>query len=106
MRKAASFLVGEHDFVSFCSANTQVKDTTRTIYDIQIEKEQELIVIRIKGNGFLYNMVRIIAGTLIQVGTHQWEPERVLDALMKKDRQAAGPTAPAKGLTLVEIEYL
>ncbi len=106
MRKAASFLVGEHDFVSYCSANTQVKDTTRTIYDIQIEKEQELIVIRIKGNGFLYNMVRIIAGTLIQVGTHQWEPERVLDALMKKDRQAAGPTAPAKGLTLVEIEYL
>ncbi len=106
MRRAASYLIGEHDFVSFCSVNTQVKDTTRTIYDIQIEKGQELIVLRIKGNGFLYNMVRIIAGTLIQVGTHQWEPERVLEVLMKKDRQAAGPTAPAKGLTLVEIEYL
>lgn len=106
MRNAATYLVGEHDFVSFCSVNTQVKDTTRTIYDIQVEKERELIVIRVKGNGFLYNMVRIIAGTLIQVGTHQWEPERVKEALMKKDRQAAGPTAPAKGLTLVEIEYL
>ena len=106
MRKAASYLIGTHDFASFCSANTQVKDTIRTIYHIEIEKERELIVIRIKGNGFLYNMVRIIAGTLIQVGTHQWETERVLEALTKKDRQAAGPTAPAKGLTLVEIEYL
>lgn len=106
MRKAASYLIGTHDFASFCSANTQVKDTIRTIYNIEIEKERELIVIRIKGNGFLYNMVRIIAGTLIQVGTHQWETERVLEALTKKDRQAAGPTAPAKGLTLVEIEYL
>ncbi len=106
MRKAASYLIGTHDFASFCSANTQVKETIRTIYNIEIEKERELIVIRIKGNGFLYNMVRIIAGTLIQVGTHQWETERVLEALTKKDRQAAGPTAPAKGLTLVEIEYL
>lgn len=106
MRKATAYLVGEHDFVSFCSVNTQVKDTTRTIYDISIEKERELIVIRIRGNGFLYNMVRIIAGTLIQVGTHQWEPERVLAALEQKNRQSAGPTAPAKGLTLVEIEYL
>lgn len=110
MQKAANYLVGEHDFLSFCSANTQVKDTTRTIYSIEIQSKETMpnchdIIIRIRGNGFLYNMVRIITGTLIQVGNHLCEPEKVGWMLDCKDRSAAGPTAPAKGLTLVEIEY-
>ena len=105
MQKAADILSGEHDFVSFCSTNTQVKDTTRTIYSLEVKKEDQDIVIRICGNGFLYKMVRIIAGTLIQVGHHLSEPEKVDFMRQAKDRNAAGPTAPAKGLTLVHIEY-
>ena len=69
MREAASYLIGEHDFQSFCAAGAQVKTTIRTIYDLQIVKEEDLITLRITGNGFLYNMVRIIAGTLIKVGS-------------------------------------
>ncbi len=106
MQKAANLLVGEHDFVSFCSSNSQVKDTVRTIYSLDVLKTDQEIVLRIRGNGFLYNMVRIIAGTLIQVGYHMYEPEKVVWMLEARDRNQAGPTAPAKGLTLVEIEYL
>lgn len=106
MQKAANLLLGEHDFVSFCSSNTQVKDTVRTIYSLEVIKVDQEIVLRIRGNGFLYNMVRIIAGTLIQVGNHLCEPEMISSMLEAKDRKQAGPTAPAKGLTLVEIEYL
>ena len=106
MRKAASYLVGIHDFLSFCSANTQVKDTTRHIYSIDLIEDGDVITIRIRGNGFLYNMVRIIAGTLIQVGNHFIEPEKLADILEAKNRTVAGPTAPAKGLTLVKIDYV
>lgn len=105
MRQAADFLMGTHDFKSFCSVNTQVKDTVRTIYSINVGKSDETVIIRVVGNGFLYNMVRIIVGTLIQAGTGQISPESLQDILEKKDRSAAGPTAPAKGLTLVRIEY-
>ena len=105
MKEGASYLVGEHDFVSFCSVNTQVKDTIRTIEDITIIRKDQDIIIRIQGNGFLYNMVRIIAGTLIQVGNHMVEPKKVGWMLEQKNRTFAGPTAPAKGLTLVKIEY-
>lgn len=106
MQKAAAHLVGEHDFVSFCSVNTQVKDTTRTIYSVDVLEQGQEIVLRIRGNGFLYNMVRIIAGTLIQVGIHRISPDAIPDILSAKNRSAAGPTAPAQGLTLVKIEYL
>jgi tRNA pseudouridine38-40 synthase len=106
MQKAALYLIGEHDYVSFCSANTQVKDTIRTIYSLDVIQEGPEIIIRICGNGFLYNMVRIIAGTLIQVGNHLYEPDKLRWMLECKDRNMAGPTAPARGLTLVEIEYL
>lgn len=105
MRQAADFLTGTHDFKSFCSVNTHVKDTVRTIYSIDVEKSGEMVIIRVVGNGFLYNMVRIIAGTLIQAGTGQITPEKLQDILEKRDRSAAGPTAPAKGLSLVRIEY-
>lgn len=106
MQQAANYLLGEHDFASFCSANSQVKDTTRTIYSVEVMKNGPEIVIRIRGNGFLYNMVRIIAGTLIQVGNHLYGPEKVEWMIEQKNRTATGPTAPAKGLTLVQIEYM
>ncbi|MBS6395862.1 MAG: tRNA pseudouridine(38-40) synthase TruA [Clostridiales bacterium] len=105
MQKAAEYLLGEHDFQSFCAAGAQVKTTVRTIYALEVIREGELLTIRITGNGFLYNMVRIIAGTLMKVGSGEWEPSRLREILDARDRSAAGPTAPAKGLTLMEILY-
>ena len=105
MNQAAAYLVGEHDFKSFCSAGAQVQTTVRTIYAVNVTKEDDMVHIRITGNGFLYNMVRIIAGTLMQVGTGLMEPEQVKGILEARDRSKAGPTAVAKGLTLLEIRY-
>lgn len=105
MRKGAAYLVGEHDFVSFCNVRTNVEDTVRKIEDIQILQEGAEIIIRIRGNGFLYNMVRIIAGTLIRVGRGYYEPEKVREILASKKRTEAGVTAPPQGLVLVEIKY-
>ncbi len=105
MNQAAAYLVGEHDFKSFCSAGAQVQTTVRTIYAVNVTKEDDMVHIRITGNGFLYNMVRIIAGTLIQVGTGLMESEQMKEILEARDRSKAGPTAVAKGLTLVEIRY-
>lgn len=105
MQAASKYLIGEHDFKSFCSARTQVKDTVRTIYSIELTKENDIIKIRISGNGFLYNMVRIIVGTLIKVGLKVYPPEYVKEILEACDRNAAGPKAPANGLTLVGINY-
>ena len=107
MQRAAGYLVGEHDFKSFCQENAQVESTVRTIYDIALEREEggSMLVIRVTGGGFLYNMVRIIAGTLLEVGCGRFAPEYVKEILEKKDRSAAGPTAPAKGLTLVKYEF-
>ncbi len=106
MRQAASYLVGEHNFKSFASVHAQTKGFVRTIHSLRVEQEGPMITIRITGNGFLYNMVRIIAGTLIQVGSGLIEPEDVRDILRAQDREAAGPTAPAHGLTMIGIEYL
>ena len=105
MNQAAAYLVGEHDFKSFCSAGAQVQTTVRTIYAVNVTKDDDMVHIRITGNGFLYNMVRIIAGTLMQVGTGLMEPEQVKEILEARDRSKAGPTAVAKGLTLGEIRY-
>lgn len=105
MQKAASYLIGEHDFKSFCAVGAQVKTTVRTIYTCDVIKENDIITIRVTGNGFLYNMVRIIAGTLIRVGGGDMEPERMPEILDALDRNAAGPTAPAHGLTMIGIEY-
>lgn len=106
MKQAASYLVGEHDFKSFCAVGAQVKTTTRTIYSCEVEKDgNDIVTIRVTGNGFLYNMVRIIAGTLIRVGGGEMAPDEIPQILGKKDRTAAGPTAPAHGLTMMGIEY-
>ena len=106
MSEAGAYLVGEQDFASFCSAGAQVKSTVRRIDLCEIGRQQDVITIRITGNGFLYNMVRIIAGTLICVGGGSMEPEQVREIILVKDRSAAGPTAPACGLTLVGYEFL
>lgn len=105
MQEAAKYIVGEHDFKSFCSTRTQVTSTVRTVYALDIEKKEDIISIRISGNGFLYNMVRIIVGTLMKVGLGVYPPEHVKEILEACDRNAAGPKAPAKGLTLIGIEY-
>ena len=156
MNEAAQYLVGTHDFKSFCAAQTQVKTTVRTVLGITVEerfsdralslmetaagqnreKQESIdlgdgqrscqrqpdkrfipgngaenvhpqdIIIRVQGEGFLYNMVRIISGTLIKVGLHGWPPEYVKEILESRDRTRAGETVPAKGLFLKKIEYL
>lgn len=105
MRAAATYIVGEHDFKSFCSSHSQAKETVRTVYELDVSKKDDVITIRIRGNGFLYNMVRIIAGTLIKVGLHVYPPEYVKEILESLDREKAGPKAPAQGLTLIGINY-
>ena len=105
MREAAGYLVGEHDFVSFCNVRTDVENTVRTVYALDVLQQGDEITVRITGNGFLYNMVRIIVGTLIRVGRGFYEPEEVKEILEAKKRTAAGVTAPPQGLFLMEIEY-
>ena len=85
---------------------SQAEETVRTIYGAEVKKnDEDIVTIRLCGSGFLYNMVRIIAGTLLKVGTGEWEPEHVKEVLEARNRKEAGQTAPAKGLTLVGIEY-
>lgn len=110
MKAACPYFTGEHDFKSFCSIHTQAETTVRTIYSLEVTEQKldsqgRLIRIRVTGNGFLYNMVRILAGTLIQIGLTAYAPEDVAAMLEARDRQAAGPTAPAKGLTLLGMRY-
>ena len=105
MQQAAEYLRGEHDFKSFCATAAVVETTVRTIYELTVSRQEDIITIRVTGNGFLYNMVRIIAGTLIKVGGGELAPEEIPLILEKKDRSAAGPTAPAHGLTMIGIEY-
>ncbi len=105
MQRAADCLVGEHDFKSFCAAAAVVETTVRTIYSLDVRRMEDIITIRVTGSGFLYNMVRIIAGTLIQIGEGRKEPESIKEILAACDRGAAGPTAPAHGLTMIGIEF-
>lgn len=105
MKQAAVFLIGEHDFKSFCTVRTQAEETVRTIYSVNVTEEHDLITIRISGSGFLYNMIRIIVGTLVKVGMEVYPPEHMEEILEARDRAAAGPTIPPTGLTLVSLEY-
>ena len=104
MNRAAQVLLGEHDFRSFCSIHTSVEDTVRRIDSISVTKEGDIITLRISGNGFLYNMVRIIAGTLVKIGAGIWPEESLREILEARDRSKAGPKAPPEGLTLKSIE--
>lgn len=105
MDAAARMLIGEHDFASFAAAGYSSKTTVREIYDAHVTREGDRITFSITGNGFLYNMVRIIAGTLIEIGAGKYAPEHMRDVLAAGSRKAAGPTAIAKGLVLCNIEY-
>lgn len=105
MREAASYLVGTHDFKSFCANRHMKKTTVRTIYDISIEEEDGILYLRFHGDGFLYNMVRILTGTLIEVGLGDRLPSQIPAILDGLDRSLAGFTAPAQGLFLVEVYY-
>lgn len=105
MQRAADYLLGEHDFKSFCSVKTQVTDTVRRIHQLEVVQNVDNITIRVTGSGFLYNMVRIIAGTLIEIGRGAYAPERMKEILLGCDRSLAGPTALPQGLTLMKIEY-
>lgn len=105
MQEAAKRIPGERDFKSFCAAGAQVLTTVRNVTGCEVEKEGDMITIRVRGEGFLYNMVRIIAGTLVRVGEGKWEPEEVDEIIASCDRTKAGPTAPPQGLTLMQIEY-
>lgn len=107
MQEAAAYLEGEHDFKSFCQTGAQVESTVRTIYSVEVEEQGDNdLVIRVCGNGFLYNMVRIIVGTLLDIGQGKRDPMDIFTILEAKERSAAGPTAPAHGLTLVKYEFL
>lgn len=105
MQEAANQMVGEHDFACFCSAGSSVKDTVREIYSIEIKKHEDLITVDICGNGFLYNMVRIIIGTLLRVNEGKLSTGDIIKIINGKDRQKAGPTVPPQGLTMLDIIY-
>lgn len=105
MRQAAQFIVGTHDFKAFCAQGSSVKTTVRTVNKVEIKKENELIEITVEGTGFLYNMVRIIAGTLIEVGKNKKTPQNVKEIIEGKTRKEAGMTADAQGLTMDEVFY-
>ena len=96
---------GEHDFKGFKASGTSSKSSVRTIYSAKVIEEGEKIIIELKGNGFLYNMVRIISGTIVDVGLGKIKPEEIPQILESKDRTKAGKTLPPQGLYLVEVYY-
>ena len=105
MQKAAKYFEGEHDFKAFKASGTSSKSSVRTIYKANVFKEGEKIYIELTGNGFLYNMVRIISGTLVDVGLGNIAPEQIPNIINEGKRQNAGKTLPAHGLFLVSVEY-
>ena len=105
MCRAAEQFTGTHDFSSFMSAGSETVDFTRTIYACRLSKSERIIEMEITGNGFLYNMVRIIAGTLVSVGLGRIAPEEISEIILKKDRRHPGITAPPQGLMLYKVYY-
>ena len=105
MQAAAEYLVGEHDFTSFCATASTAPDRVRTITALDVGRHGDEVIITVAGNGFLYNMVRIIAGTLVQIGWGWREPGEMKEILEGRDRALAGATAPPQGLMLVGYEF-
>ena len=105
MQKAAALFVGSHDFAGFMSAGSSVKDTVRTVFKAQVEEKGEQVTFTVCADGYLYNMVRILVGTLVEVGAGKMPLQRVHRALEQADRSLAGPTAPAQGLFLARVIY-
>ena len=105
MHEEAQSMVGTHDFAPFAASGSEVKDTVRTIYSVSVERKGNIVEMLVEGNGFLYNMVRILAGTLIGVGSGKLAPGAIENALKSGSRLDLGVTAPARGLTLMRIDY-
>ena len=105
MKKAVKYFKGEHDFKAFKASGTSSKSSIRTIYEANVYQENEKIMIELTGNGFLYNMVRIIAGTLVEVGLGKTEPEKIPEIIQEEKRENAGKTLPPNGLYLVKVMY-
>ncbi len=105
MRQAAGHLTGEHDFTSFCNAAAPIEDKVRRVDQVAVEEQGNLLRITVQGSGFLWNMVRIMAGTLVDVGRGRIDPQQIPDILQARDRKRAGVTAPAHGLALLEVHY-
>ena len=105
MHEEAQALCGTHDFAAFAASGSVATSTVRTIYRAQVTRSGETVALTVLGDGFLYNMVRIIAGTLMEVGTGKRAPGAIARAIATGDRLALGQTAPAKGLTLMRVLY-
>ena len=105
MKKAIEYFEGEHDFKGFKASGTSSKSGVRTIYSAKVIEDGERIIIELEGNGFLYNMVRIISGTIVDVGLGKIKPEEIPKIIESKDRTKAGKTLPPQGLYLVEVYY-
>ncbi|WLR50994.1 tRNA pseudouridine(38-40) synthase TruA [Bacillus tianshenii] len=105
MRQAAGYFIGTHDFTSFCSAKTEVEDKVRTIYELDCHIHGETLVFRYIGNGFLYNMVRILTGTLLKVGENKIPAEKIPELLKQRNREHIGDTVPGHGLFLWKVHY-
>ena len=105
MKEAAKYFEGEHDFKAFKASGTSSKSSVRTIYKAEVIEDGDRIKIELTGNGFLYNMVRIISGTLVDVGYGKIKPEEIKEIIESKDRKKAGKTLPPQGLYLVEVTY-
>ena len=105
MQQGAAYIVGKHDFASFMTSGGQVQSTVREVFSLSVEKTNDVIEIRISADGYLYNMVRIIVGTLVCVGEGKFPPEYVKTIIEACDRQLSGPTAPPQGLYLYDIVY-
>lgn len=105
MKEACNYFIGTHDFTSLCSIKTSTLSNIRTIYNLEVIENSDIIEIIVQGNGFLYNMVRIIAGTLVAVGMGKIKSEDITDIIKAKDRRLAGQTLSARGLFLIDIDY-
>lgn len=105
IRQAAADLIGINDFTSFCSAKTEVEDKVRELQEIGVLEEGNMLIFRFRGSGFLYNMVRVLTGTLLEVGSGERAPDSMPSVLKEKNRSAAGKTAPPQGLYLWKVFY-
>ena len=105
MKIAARYICGKYDFSAFMASGSKVSDAVRNVYDCEVIKNDDKVIIRISADGFLYNMVRIISGTLLEVGKGNLQPQSIPEIIQSKDRSNAGPTLPAHGLYLTKVNY-
>ena len=105
MQEGVKYLIGKHDFTSFRTIKCQAKSPVRTINEVSFSREGEEVIIRVSAKSFLHSQVRIIAGTIVKIGDGTWDPEKILTILKGKNRNLAGPTAPADGLYLERVKY-